>query len=427
MPFGVGEALAVGSIASSLIGGGIQAAGAASANRRGYKLAHEQMKWQEQQVAQQRAYNESMYNRYYSPNAQAAQYRAAGLNPQLMNVQTQGMAQSGLPEGVQMPDVQNEMQGFGSALQNGFSNAVSAVGMQSQKDLNDSMQNLNEANTAYQQAQTELTKSQDEETQQRVAKLKLDVKLLQSTFDYKVNQEFWRSNVLNWQNNDLEVDYRRKIFALYNIDPKQSELLSNQSLSAAADAAYKFALGDYTLQQAQNYLNEFALRQYEAVSGRINANAADMNAHTTRSLMPHLASMYDEQSVLYSENARGAKNQNDAFDLKVTHNGKLVKSGFALQYTLYNQNQAAFRYALKTPELLDAQKFNQYATGIGSLLGGAGKIMDATSTILSRGANKLLNKTSEKVVEHFDKSGAFKGTSRTSQRTNLSYKAKKKN
>lgn len=150
---------------------------------------------------------------------------------------------------------------------------------------------------------------------------------------------------------------------MYNIDNQQSDVLRQQSLNLAADTGYKFALGSLTLQQAEHYMDELSIRQYEAITGRQMSTAALMNAETTRSLMPHLASMYDEQAKLYNENARSAKNLNDAFDLKVNHNGRLVKSGFALQYTLVNQNRAALRYALHTPDLLKSQCYANYMTG----------------------------------------------------------------
>lgn len=92
--------------AGMAIAGGITAAGAGAQAIATGKLNKKNRDWQEKMYARQLAderenwnmvnsYNEEMYHKYNSPSAQVAQYRAAGLNPDLQDISPGGLSPSG--------------------------------------------------------------------------------------------------------------------------------------------------------------------------------------------------------------------------------------------------------------------------------------------------------------------------------------------
>ena len=98
MAIGLGAGLLIGA-GSSLLSSGIGAGVSASMNKKTRQFAAQQQEDQQQfaieqferslaaereLTADERAYNESMYNKYESPAAMLAQYKDAGLNPSLM-------------------------------------------------------------------------------------------------------------------------------------------------------------------------------------------------------------------------------------------------------------------------------------------------------------------------------------------------------
>lgn len=99
---------------SSLVSGIVGGLGQAQANKRGVKLAREQMAWNESMWNKQNAYN--------TPEEQIARMRAAGLHPGLMYSQG-NVGNAGEVKGYQLPTIQNAM----APVASGISSAGNAV------------------------------------------------------------------------------------------------------------------------------------------------------------------------------------------------------------------------------------------------------------------------------------------------------------
>ena len=410
MAFGIAEGLALGSL---LLGAGTATAGAvgaANANKRGVALAREQMKWQEQQTDKQRKWQEDVYNRYNSATAQAAQYRAAGLNSQLMNASPQSISSSAMPGTVGMPQIQNEY----SALNGLAGNALSAAQTYSDSQLKSSQQDVNDSLSNLQDTQSMLNNT-------NVESMRLNVDLMRRTFDDQVSSYYLDNVIKKWNAYDVEADYRRKMFALYNIDPEQVNNLQKQSLAASASAFKLMADGKLTLRQLDNYMQEFSLRQYEAVSGRINANSAALNASTSQELMRHQSGYLDAQSGEISR-------RNQSYDLPVSYkgaDGKIhqTKAGNHLQYLLINQNRAALKTALQNPQLIKSQIYMNegigYANRINPSRGLGQQLIDYWS---DQGMTRESGRTTTSENYVYDKSGKkVKTSGNTTTHTGGSY------
>lgn len=337
----VGAALIGGAakIGSSLLGIG----STNSTNRSNLRIMREQNKFNAQEAEKQRKWQEDYYNKFSSPSALAAQYRAAGLNALLQGVQPGSVASGAQASAAESAVMQSpDYSGIGDAI-SGSVNQMSSL------SVNQSVVDLNHASKALKEAEAIATRQGTEESKARVDNMRQSFKLMQATFDDSVKGVYLDNMVKKWQTFDIEQDVRRKQFEYYNILPEEQNKLQKQSLLFANQAIESMARGKLTLRQAENYMTELGIRQFEAISGRINANAYAMNASTARVLMRHQSDLLDEQ--------RGEiRRRNDSYDLPIMYNGHKTIAGKALQYILVNQNKSALRISLKQPEMLDAQK-----------------------------------------------------------------------
>lgn len=339
----IGAAAILG--ASSLIGGALSSSGQSSANSNNLKIAREQMKFNAEEAQKNRDWQEQYYEKYSSPVALASQYRAAGLNTQLSNLTPGSVASGSTASYSSLPTQQNEMSGIASGIQNAGTQAASMMFNQqsvtSQVELNKSIENLNSAQETLQTAMAS-------ESTQRISNMKMDLNYLQATFDSRVKEAYNEAQLSAWRNMDGEFQARSQMFQYYNILPEQQAVLQKQSLSFAASAFKSFADGKLTLKQCDNYMREMAIRQTQAYAQTQMARAAVLNAQNQGSYLSHLSNQVDAQT--------GALNrQNMVFDAPVMHNGKLTKSGVALQYLFYSQNRSALTNSLLNPSLVRSQ------------------------------------------------------------------------
>jgi hypothetical protein len=119
---------------SAIAGGGISAASAGKANKRGEKLAHEQMDWNEQQWEKQRQHSIDMWNKvnsYNHPIEQMARLKSAGINPHMaymkgtVNNTASPVASAGDVKGYDRHEAKNVLEGidvFGNMID--FSNTI---------------------------------------------------------------------------------------------------------------------------------------------------------------------------------------------------------------------------------------------------------------------------------------------------------------
>lgn len=117
----------------SILGGITSLFGSKKANDTNIKIARENRDWQTLENQKQRDYETEMWNKtnlYNTPSAQMKRLREAGINPFISgsggysNV-SQIPSAPGMQGAPNAPIVQNEFEGFASALQNGISSSAS--------------------------------------------------------------------------------------------------------------------------------------------------------------------------------------------------------------------------------------------------------------------------------------------------------------
>lgn len=89
-----GSAIGAG---AGLIGSLLGVGSSKSANRLNLKMMREQNEFNAKQAEIQRSWQQEMQDKYGTAQAQAAQYRAAGLNPLLSNVSPQSVGSAYFP------------------------------------------------------------------------------------------------------------------------------------------------------------------------------------------------------------------------------------------------------------------------------------------------------------------------------------------
>ena len=166
-----GAALGAG---AGLLGSFLGAGSQKSTNKANLKMMREQNAFNAKQAELQRSWQQDMYNRYSTVQSQTAQFRAAGLNPQLANVSPQSVgAGSTAQASDSIPQQSLNFNGIGSAVQNGLQYYQQQQSIDNQKVVQDSVAALNETQGALNKA-LELQSSQTvEESKQTVANLKL--------------------------------------------------------------------------------------------------------------------------------------------------------------------------------------------------------------------------------------------------------------
>ena len=92
-----------------------------STNKMNLKIMREQNAFNAKEAEKQRTWQQQMMNSYGTAQAQAAQYRAAGLNPQLANVSPQSVGTGSTAQASESIAQQPaNYSGIGSAIQNGL-------------------------------------------------------------------------------------------------------------------------------------------------------------------------------------------------------------------------------------------------------------------------------------------------------------------
>lgn len=145
-----GSAIGAGAgLLGSFLGIGSQKA----TNKINLQMMREQNAFNAQQAELQRAWQREMFNRYGTAQAQAAQYRSAGLNPLLSNVSPQTVG-SGVSASASeaIPQQPLNFSGVGTAIQNGLQYYQQQQSIENQKVVQDSVAALNETQGALNKA-----------------------------------------------------------------------------------------------------------------------------------------------------------------------------------------------------------------------------------------------------------------------------------
>lgn len=313
----IGSAIGAG---ANLLGGLLGYSGQKSANKANLQVAREQMDFNRKEAQKQRDWQEDYYKKYSSPIAQSAQYRAAGLNPYLANIQPQGVASGAQAQSGELPVQQNEM----SSLQGGISSAsdfaidafnssTSRMSQQSQESLNKSLEILNESNKQLNQATADLRKAEENETnenievlRQRVNNLKFVNEWLDRTMESRVRQQYNEENFSLWKQQSEEWAVYQQRWNFFRLSPAQINELNSRILYNVASAYKSYADGDLSYAELKMLPRKIAALETSAYAAYLQAkNGQDYNSN----IKPY----FDAQAWSIREDAKFKRAKNDYF------------------------------------------------------------------------------------------------------------------
>lgn len=313
----IGSAIGAG---ANLLGGLLGFSGQKSANKANLQIAREQMQFNRDEAKKQRDWQEEYYKKYSSPIAQSAQYRAAGLNPFLSNIQPQGVASGAQAQSGELPVQQNEM----SSLQGGLSSAVdsaidaynsqtSRLSQQSQESLNKSLEVLNESSKQLNLATADLRKAEENHTnedievlRQRVNNLKFVNEWLDRTMESKVRQQYNEENFSLWKSQSEEWAVYQQRWNFFRLSPAQINELNSRILYNVASAYKSYADGDLSY-------GELKMLPRKIAALETSAYAALQQAKNGHEYNQYIKPYFDSQSWSIREDARGKQAKNDYF------------------------------------------------------------------------------------------------------------------
>lgn len=313
----IGSAIGAG---AKLIGGIFGLGGQKDANKTNLKIAHEQMQFNREEAQKQRDWQESYYKRFSSPVSQSAQYRAAGLNPYLANIQPQGVASGATAQSGELPVQQNEMSPLQSGLSSAADSAVdiynaatSRKSQQSQESLNKSLEMLNESSKQLNLATADLRKAEENQTnenvevlRQRVNNLKFVNEYLDRSMESKLRQQYNEENFSLWKQQSEEWAVFQQRWNFFKLSPLQVDELNSRILYNTANAYKSYADGDLSLGELKMLPRKIAALETSAYAALMQSkNGQDYNAL----IKPYFSS----QAWSISEDARGKQAKNDYF------------------------------------------------------------------------------------------------------------------
>lgn len=287
----VGGALGV---ASSLIGGLFGKHNTDKTNEMNYKIMQEQNKFNAAEAKKLRDWQEMMYRMYGTSSAKATDMRAAGLNALLGDVSASGNVGSGAAataaESAQM--MPTDYSFIADAADGGLSGYNTMRSVDASVSLQKSQENVNKSIEGINASQKGLIESQTD--MQR-----LTYKFAQDTYQNRLLQEQFKSELQNWQGFDTMYNARLKAFSLYNVMPQEVEKNVAQTMSFYASAFRDIADGKYTLKQTENYGRWLSIQQTFAHAATVQSSAALMqgraaltNANANASYLEKLGGYY---------------------------------------------------------------------------------------------------------------------------------------
>lgn len=308
-----------------------------STNKANLKLMREQNAFNAKQAELQRSWQQDMFNRYGTAQAQAAQYRAAGLNPQLANISPQSVGVgSSAQSSESIPQQSLNFSGVGSAVQNGLQYYQQQQSIDNQKVVQDSVAALNETQGALNKALELQSNQKIEESKQTVANLKLAYDFSAQTLATRVRQQYLQEDMLTWQQNDMKYSTITKMYDLYNIKPEIVQNMQSSTFFNYASAFRAAAEGRMTLKEIQYLpkkyaiMNTMALGSYLSGKGSLlsgfasvhNANTLDRNTKPQYELDRFttdylLGKKGDEDALIY---IRGDVRLKHLLDINIANN-----------------------------------------------------------------------------------------------------------
>lgn len=313
----IGSAIGAG---ANILGGLLGLSGQKSANKANLQIAREQMDFNRQEAQKQRDWQEDYYKKYSSPIAQSAQYRAAGLNPYLANIQPQGVASGAQAQSGELPVQQNEM----SSLQGGISSAAdsaidaynsstSRMSQQSQESLNKSLEILNESSRQLNLATADLRQAEENQTnenievlRQRVNNLKFINEYLDRSMESKIRQQYNEENFSLWKQQSEEWAVYQQRWNFFKLSPLQVEELNSRITYNVASAYKAYADGDLSY-------GELKMLPRKIAALETSAYAALQQAQNGHEYNTYIKPYFDSQAWSIREDARLKQAKNDYF------------------------------------------------------------------------------------------------------------------
>ena len=209
---GAAGGAAAGGVPGALVGGALGLAGSLlgglfgnhntnKTNKMNYKIMKEQNQFNAEEAKKNREWQEMMYQMYGTSSAKAADMRAAGLNALLGDVSASGNVGSGAAataaESAQM--LPSDYSYVGESVNRGLSDyntmrsVDASVSLQkSQENVNKSIEGVNNAQEGFLNAQTDMQK--------------MTYKFAMDTYQNRLLQEQFKSELSNWQGFDAMYD-----------------------------------------------------------------------------------------------------------------------------------------------------------------------------------------------------------------------------
>lgn len=301
------------SLLGNVFGGLIGSSSQSRANASNLQIAREQMSFNRKEAQENRDWQERLYNLSYDRStalSQAAQLRAAGLNPQLGSIQAgQGQSFSGAQASYDNIPTQQPV--------NGMADAMTNMGNGIQQSINSYVQNKETiANTERIKALSDNIVQQTNNLRITYDKDKFSFDMLKEMRKDIVNMQYWntqnamyRSFVSEYQADNTWWQTRMMKYKYFNILPLQTEMYQKQIGLTAAQTFREFANGNLSLTEAEDLLSTRASRlanlsaltynyYAQGQAALMQGDAAQRNAATNEQDL-----QYKKDSGLYEANA----------------------------------------------------------------------------------------------------------------------------
>lgn len=338
-----GSAIGAGvGLLGSFLGVGSQKA----TNKANLKMMREQNAFNAKQAEIQRTWQQQMMNQYGTASAQAAQYRAAGLNPQLANISPQSVGTGATAQAsesiAQQPVNYN---GVGSAVQNGLQYYQQQQSIDNQKVVQDSVAALNETQGALNKALELQSNTKVGQMKQEIENLKIAYDFSAKTLASRVRQQYMSETIQKWQANDVQYSSLLKSYELFNIAPQQVQTLQSQVVYNFASAFRAVADGKLTLKELEYLPKKYAIMQTSALGSLYSGQASLVGAFATKELNHALANESNARTVGIGYDVREKQYHWDWFSSSDEDNLKYIKRNTNAN-KLYNLNLQTNQWTL---------------------------------------------------------------------------------
>lgn len=344
-----------------------------SANKANLKMMREQNAFNAKEAEKQRAWQQDMQNRYGTAQALAAQYRAAGLNPQLANVSPQSIGTGATAQASEViPQQAANYSGVGAAIQNGLQYYQQQQSIDNQKIVQDSVASLNETQGALNKALELQSTTKVGQMKQEIENLKIAYDFSAKTLASRVRQQYMNETIQKWQSNDVQYSSMLKSYELFNIAPQQVQSLQSQVVYNYASAFRAVADGKLSLKELEYLPKKYAIMQTSALGSLLSGKAALVGAYATKELDHALAGESKARTFGINVDNKEKLAHWDWFSSSDDKNLQYIKrdSRFSRLYDLSLQtNQWTLKKLMEEPELVrsmsryyDAGAFNHVAS-----------------------------------------------------------------